>query len=480
MLRQLSSLLALLTSSGLISVGHGAIGALMIQQGKMNGFSDTFLGLLVTVTYLGFIVGNYLFRWLMPRISYIRTFSVCAAAIATAILLLPLLPVEAAWVLLRLAHGLFFSTTVIICESWLNSSVDNQYRGKLHATYMTVNYIAYGGSQYILLLGGDNHFAAFSLIAMFIIMSLAPICLTRFPEPQFTSGGEGGSRLTILDAYRIAPLAYVAQFGNGFYIGAAWLFVRYAEFVTPDAATAATLAVVFFGSGFLLQLPIGWLADRVKDRRYIIAVVYFLSAALGLMIFFGDLFPLSALTIIVLLFGAVSAPGFSLCVAYGQDFAGKNRAAEYAGLLFQPYAFGAVIGPFAAGFLMDNISPAWLFLLITAVCAAIAVLAVTNYIMPRFIPVRQGSYQAVATSHNTPTIAHEEPLYNEYDVGPARPPDMDTAEDEIAGEDDPSADFVGPILPQGSDQLPDDFTGPSMPMDDDLADADDNDLTWRR
>lgn len=455
MLRQLSMLAALMMSSGLISIGHGAVGALVVQSGSNYGFSDTFIGFLTTVTYVGFVAGNYLFRWLLPRISYIRTFSVCAALLAVCALLLPLLPVKASWILMRFGHGLFFSTTVVICESWLNSMVDNQHRGKVHAAFMTINYLAYGSSQYILLLGSQRPELAFSVVAIFLVLSLAPICMTRFAEPQFAAGA-GGGRMRIADAYHIAPLAYIAHIGNGLFSGATWLFVRYAEFVTDTEAAASTLAVIFFGSGFLLQLPIGWLSDRVKDRRSVMTAVYGASALFSLMLFAGEFFPAWTLPLIVLLLGMFSATVFSLTIAYGQDFAGPERAAEYAGRLFQPFAFGAMVGPFVAGAMMDALSSVWLFAFLGAVCAAVTALTLTDIVMPRFIPAKQSSYQPVAS--HAPTVGEELPQYNEYDIGPD--PIDEAVRDEAAEGDS----FVGPQAPGAApDAPPPEFVGPTQP-----------------
>ena len=133
MFSELARLAALMASFLLLHVGHGGLAALVVQQGSKYEFSDSFLGLLTSVTYVGFFAGSYLMRYLLPRISYIRTFSVCAAVLAVWVLFMPLFPNEAGWVVLRLLYGVFFSTIIVICDGWMNSAANNQNRSRIYA-----------------------------------------------------------------------------------------------------------------------------------------------------------------------------------------------------------------------------------------------------------------------------------------------------------------------------------------------------------
>lgn len=453
MLSQFAHLIALIATFGILSGAQGASVSLLLQQGAHYQFSDVFLGLLISISYVGFFIGSYLVRYLLPRISYIRTFAVCVSALAVLTLLLPILPSEISWGISRLLHGLFFSAALVICDSWLNANTSDEMRSRMNGAYMTSAYVAYGLSQGILIVGENLMVLSFSVVAILFIFSMLPLCLTRSPEPQFSVTKEEGSKLSLLDAYRIAPIAGVGQFVVGLANGAGWLFVRYAEGVSDDANTVALLATLFYISGFILQMPFGWLSDKAKDRRNVMAVNYGLAAALSGVLFFGDVFPTPILVLCVLLYGAVSVTPFSLNVSYGQDFAGRARSAEYAGRLFQFYASGALLGPVICGYLMDAFSLSWLFGFLFLVFFAITAITITNLIMPRYIPIKQESHK-VLSPHVPPS---EAPEYTELEVGPVLP------EDDAEGD----ADVIGPTQPEEltveDDDTPSDadFVGPT-------------------
>ena len=282
-MKKYSAILALTATSGLLQVGHGAASSLMVQQGGRLEFSETTLGLLVTATYVGFLGSNLILYRLLPRVSYIRTFAVCAAVMTSLALLMPLLPTEAGWIALRLAHGAFFCAAIIVCDGWLNTNATNQDRNKLVGVFTAVNYLAYGAGQYILVLGNRDSDHAFMLSALFIAMCLVPMCLTRFAEPQ-PPPRDRSAGLSWRDAYAIAPVAFLGQFAFGVYSGSSWLFIRYLDYLEIPAEKQGSLAAVFFGCGFILQIPVGWMADKMRDRRDMIIIVASASSACALML----------------------------------------------------------------------------------------------------------------------------------------------------------------------------------------------------
>ena len=467
-----------MTAFFFLQTGHAGLGALIAHEGPKYEFSDSFLGLLVAATYTGFFAGNNAVRYLLPRVSYIRTFSVCAAMITVWVLLLPMLPGEISWILLRFLHGVFFSACVVLSEGWLNSTVDNKNRGKAYGMYMVISYAAVGISQYILVVAESIGSAAFSAIGMIVVFSLVPLCLTRVPEPQTAAESEKKSAaLSFLQAYRIAPVSFICLFITGAIQGSSWLFVRYAEGVADNTDMVSFLAMLFFISGVALQMPLGWLADKVKDRRSVMSGVYLTSATSAFLLFFGEHFPLSLLTTLIILYGAVSVTSFSLSIAYGQSFiTNTEQTTEYVGRVYQVYALGALIGPVTSGYLMDVFSLAWLFGFCFLACAAAASITLTSIIMPKRKPLTKEIDIVQPLSLDLPSLATDTPSYNELEIGPALPDDTpltkadDTEVGPVLPDAPPLADAavqeVGPALPEDwySEDTGTDFVGPA-PVD---------------
>ncbi|MGI9337914.1 MAG: MFS transporter [Gammaproteobacteria bacterium] len=431
MLQQLAGFAALFMTTALLSLGQGAVTSLTIQKGALFGFSDTFLGLVISVGYAGFFVGIYLMRYLLRRVSYIRAFAVCAAALGVFALAMPVFAVPGGWLVLRFLYGLFFSAATVTCEGWVNSKVGRGERSRVLGMYMTVNYLAYGMSQYALLI--EQPSVAFSASAACLMLSLIPVCLTRFAEPQYASASAGGGKpLSLMDVYRIAPVAFVGQFGMGITTSAGWLFVRYVESLPLSEGGVALMAALFFSSGFVLQVPVGWLSDRARDRRDVISAAAGISAIVSFILFFGNYLPFYLLATLLLVFGSVSPTLFALNIAYGQDFAPREKAAEYSGGLFQSYSAGALIGPVAAGALMELFSPAWLFLMMAVVLIIMTASAATARLMPKIRPAKTEQHRI-----QTPMqLSGEGEVYSVADIGPQLPDDAENAEEESGAEND--------------------------------------------
>ena len=456
-MKKYSAILALTATSGLLQVGHGAASSLMVQQGGRLEFSETTLGLLVTATYVGFLGSNLILYRLLPRVSYIRTFAVCAAVMTSLALLMPLLPTEAGWIALRLAHGAFFCAAIIVCDGWLNTNATNQDRNKLVGVFTAVNYLAYGAGQYILVLGNRDSDHAFMLSALFIAMCLVPMCLTRFAEPQ-PPPRDRSAGLSWRDAYAIAPVAFLGQFAFGVYSGSSWLFIRYLDYLEIPAEKQGSLAAVFFGCGFILQIPVGWMADKMRDRRDMIIIVASASSACALMLGFAGALPYWALMCLAALLGSISATLFALNIAYGQDFVERSKSPHYSGILLRSYAVGGLIGPPIAGFLMSAISPNMLFVFCAMALGGVALMTATNRLMPRYRPARSEQFQPMTPLTATQAAVAEPALYSETDIGP----DLQDAAPPAA---EPETD-IGPDLPEDAPAEPETApsdVGPELP-----------------
>jgi uncharacterized protein (DUF924 family) len=149
--------------------------------------------------------------------------------------------------------------------------------------------------------------------------------------------------------------------------------------------------------GLVLQYPIGWASDRMDRRTLIMG----LSAAAGR----GDAgrrpaaVALPALVGIAMILGGITNPVYALLIAYTNDFLPRDQmAGASAGLIFLN-GFGAIFGPTATGWMMEQVGPSGFFLFIASSTPPLAAYALYR-MTRRAAPSVSGAFRSV-----TPTAS---------------------------------------------------------------------------
>jgi MFS family permease len=146
-------------------------------------------------------------------------------------------------------------------------------------------------------------------------------------------------------------------------------------------ADAAILLAVFAFGAMILQMPLGWAADRFDHRR-ILAVTAAGSAVAPLaMIAAGPSYPLMLGA--VAFWGALSVGLYSVALTeMGARYRGARLAVANAAIILA-YGIGALVSPVLFGWAMDAIPPDGLLL-----AAAAMALAYLSLILVRMIRAR--------------------------------------------------------------------------------------------
>jgi MFS family permease len=152
------------------------------------------------------------------------------------------------------------------------------------------------------------------------------------------------------------------------------------------------IGAVFLG-GVLLQWPIGRLSDAF-DRRLVLTAVTLLAAvcALGAQNLAGA--SMSGLLMMVLLFGGMSLPMYSLCIAYTNDFLQPSQMVEASGTLLLVGGLGACLGPVSTAAAMDWFGPAGFFGWLALIHGMIGLFALWR-MTRRSSPKEQSAFVAV-------------------------------------------------------------------------------------
>lgn len=348
----------LLMGMGILLVGNGLLGTALGLRAGNEQYTDSVIGLLMALYFLGFILGTFLCPPLISRVGHIRAFAAMAAVGAAIAVTHALVIHPAVWSMLRVLSGICLVGLYIVLESWLNEQTSNEYRGRVLSIYTASTLLALGLGQFLIMLDKDIGFVSFGLVSILFCLGLVPIAATRLPEPKPVA-------LPVIDLrhlYRISSLSLAGTAVAGLVGGAFWaigaVFAQRIGFST--AHIAIFMSITIFG-GVLLQWPIGLLSDHYDRRRVMVGVV-FACALLILCALALSWFSQTAFIICMFFYGGTSFSLYALSVAHMNDrLDDPARVVEVSSGLLLVYGLGATIGPAAAGLFMDGIGPrGWL------------------------------------------------------------------------------------------------------------------------
>jgi len=256
------------------------------------------------------------------------------------------------WLLSRCMSGWALAGIYMIIESWLNEKTAVESRGRVLSLYMIITLSAICLGQ--LLIGFDLGFQGlFMLAAGLLVLGVVPVGLTSSsapnPIPQV--------KFRLARVVAASQVSMVGAFFGGVVTGGFWalgpVVARANQLETEQIGIF--MAVTIMG-GACFQFPVGHLSDRV-DRRYVIAGIALLGVFTCLVaVFFNSGNPwLIYLT--MFLFGGMTFPLYSLCLAHANDNTTLSLMEVASGVLMMN-SIGSMIGPLLVAFLIGYSSQA--------------------------------------------------------------------------------------------------------------------------
>jgi len=363
MIPQLASLTAILSSTLIFLVGNGLLGTLIPVRAHVEGFSTLAIGVVGSAYFAGFVLGCFTGpRWL-ARVGHIRTFAVCAGIAAAATLAQSILVSVPAWIAMRALFGFASANMYMALESWLNDRAGNETRGRVFASYMSVNFTGLLIGQMLFAIARPQSFVLFSLATIFYALCLIPVGLTDLKQPAPAPV----PMLRPLRLFRISPVGVAGCIAVGLANSAIWTLAPvYAQSRGLSSGWIALFMCAFTIGGTLVQVPVGRLSDRM-DRRYVIAATCVLAAAAGVAIalFMGR--GRGMMLWAIAGFGVLVLPLYGLSVAHANDRIPREEFVESSATLLLINALASVLGPTLAAGVMDAFGTQTLFFFTAAV-----------------------------------------------------------------------------------------------------------------
>lgn len=356
-------LLPLLLTAGILIGGNGLQATFIALRGTHEGFSATTIGFISAAYSFGFALGCFAVTRILSSVGHIRTFSAMAAIAASTSLFMALVIDPLAWIAARFIIGIAVAALFAVIEGWINANVTNSNRAKTLSVYRFVDLRSVTLAQYAVPVFGVEGQIIFTLIGIFIAMSIVPISLADKSQPSTPKQ----MTLNFASVWRISPIAVVGCVAVGLSMAAFRnIGPLYADKIGMSAAQIATFMSAGIIGGVVLQYPLGSLSDRF-DRRVVMLCTTGGSVLAGLYLAFFAGSHEWANIIGVFVFGAFALPLYGLCSAHGNDHAQPGEHSTMsAGLLFF-WSCGATAGPLIASALIDLFGPVSMFFYTAAI-----------------------------------------------------------------------------------------------------------------
>lgn len=346
-----------------VQAGNG-LQADLIGTTASQAFAPAVIGLMLASYYVGFSLAPLSGRAVIGRSGHVAAVLVCVIAAAAVILVQPRYVNAPAWAGFRAVSGFALSLSYVAVESWINDAVSNASRGRVFAVYMFAQMAGMSLSQMLFWTAGGRGYLPYLLSALlFLAAALAPLAFRRAAP-----SGAPPQPLGIAALFRVSPVGAVATVLSGLSWSILFAFGPvYAKRSGLDAAGVSLFMGLAVVAGGIVQVPAGWLSDRIGRRPVLAAIFAAGLAACGLGL---SVHGTVAGLIAVALTGGFVYPIYAIAVATVNDgVSPPTRVAAASGLVLL-FGIGSVFGPLACGAAIAGIGNAGFYGLLAATMAA--------------------------------------------------------------------------------------------------------------
>lgn len=339
-------LIAVIFSVTVFSLTYGLSSPLIAFKLLNAGMSESAIGVNAAMHAVGvFLIAPFLpalFRRYRPLTLIVV--SLCAITVIFMLFGVVSFPM---WFLLRMGLGLFSEIIMVQTETWLNGSTVERARGKVLALYTAGMSLGFATGPLILAWTGSDGNLAFYVASVLAALAIVFIFTSGMPRVE----GHEAKPETLGNSLKLAALPIMATVLNAAVevLGMNFLSLYAIKLGWSESASALLISVLMFGA-ILLQLPIGWLADRV-DRLKLMTTLAFIAAALAFV--WPHILAFHLLSYVMLfIWGGIFVGIYTVAITWvGERFKGGQLAGIYAAMSVA-WGAGALAGPLLGGFAM--------------------------------------------------------------------------------------------------------------------------------
>ncbi|CAH6803142.1 MFS transporter [Vibrio chagasii] len=311
------------------------------------GLDSNLSSWLASAFYAGLLAGTLLIERAIARIGHKDAFIVALSVFIATILVLPLIPHQAVWLIARFVAGVSVAGIFVIVESWLMSGDESQ-RAKRLAIYMCS---LYGGSAvgqlgigYLGITGGVPFIAMFTLLFGAIIV----LMYGQATPPQI----HDAQSLSLKQISKLSHSALIGCIVSGLTLGAIYglMPVELAQRNIAHEDIGGLMALVIMG-GMAVQPMVTWLSHHVGQVLLMALFCLLGVASIGVLTINHDFYVLG-MSLFVL--GMATFALYPIAINLGCRNLDPSYLVSVTQIMLLCYSIGSVAGPIVADSFMDS------------------------------------------------------------------------------------------------------------------------------
>jgi MFS family permease len=342
----------------------GTIPAVVALKLQAQGAAADVVGIVAAGPWVAILVAGRLVPRLLNRFGVVACITGALSASIVAVFGMSMLSQPLGLFCLNLLFGVGLILRWVACDTWIVAVAPGDLRGRIIGAHETLMGCGIAAGPIILSVSGASSNMAFSICLALLATSAALLFAAR----RHDISPESEHEKTRFVALRKIPVAILAG-------GLAGLVETSSITFLPVMANQAifllgAVAALFgFGiGGTVLQVPLGWLADRAGYRRaQLMTAFVVLAGAVGIVLFARA----TPVLIIVLFFWGGAAGGMNtLAVIEAGNRMQQRDISTAMTSIAMAYTVGSIVGPIATGMVESHV-PGYGLTMAAATSAAI-------------------------------------------------------------------------------------------------------------
>ncbi|EEX93841.1 permease [Vibrio orientalis CIP 102891 = ATCC 33934] len=347
----------------LYAVASGYLMSLIPLMLGEYGLDNSLASWLASVFYAGLLIGAVGVEPIVKKVGHRNAFVWCLVTFMVTIMILPLAPYSAVWIIARLVAGMAVAGVFVIVESWLLHG-DESARAKRLGLYMGA---LYGGSalgQLGIGVIGISGGVPFITIITLLILAVVVLLFGESDQPQ----SEHSESLSLKQISKLNHAAIIGCIVSGLTLGAIYGLMPVELFARGIAHSdiGSLMAVVILG-GMAVQPVVPWLS-KYLGRTLLMALFCLLGVAA---ITFTTLVTgIQALAAGLFFLGVATFALYPVAINLGCDKLDASYIVSATQVMLFSYSIGSVAGPVVADSFMSGAQGlmGYLFAALLATC----------------------------------------------------------------------------------------------------------------